>query len=334
MAVYFAPERKSWLDYAAPLVMQLIGSGMERTSQAKAYELAKRTEEEALARRQQEADYNSGKARDIWARVSQPQPLSGPEQALNVAGYTPGAAMPATERTPDFRSNPVDFMGAFQEIAPYLPKEQIQANPLLMNNLNPNMAFQAVDQGDRATAGAFDPATGGFAGQEYMYGTNPTKQHEADARLQGDQLAADAQIRAALINAQGRGGRGQAAQLVTNPDTGTLVYIAPGQEPFDTGIPAMQQQTQSGLTPEQIANMYMSYEKGRSSTYDGAPQPENPIWPFVQPYLSGGQPQAQQMPDAGGNPFAGRLSDDAYRKARALRKSDAEIEAELKRLKR
>jgi hypothetical protein len=34
-----------------------------------------------------------------------------------------------------------------------------------------------------------------------MYGTNPTKQHEADARLQGDQLAADAAVRAARINA-------------------------------------------------------------------------------------------------------------------------------------
>ncbi|MDR0648959.1 MAG: hypothetical protein LBF92_06450 [Synergistaceae bacterium] len=202
MAVYdLRGNGKSWLDYAGPIVMKLISDGMDRTQQAKAYELAKRTEEEAMARRQQERDQNAEKIRAIWGQASQPQPLSGPEQAMNIAGYTPGAAMPEMERTPTFRNSPEAYALAFNQMSPYLPEEQIKANPLLMNNLNPNMTFQAIDQGDRATAGAFDPATGGFAGQEYMYGTNPTKQYEADAKLRGDQLAADAEIRAARINA-------------------------------------------------------------------------------------------------------------------------------------
>jgi hypothetical protein len=266
MTVYFEPQGKSWLDYAMPIVMQLLGSGMERTNQAKQYELQKRTAEEEMARKQQMAEYNANQVRDRWGRVSQPQPLSGLDQALNVAGYTPGAQQPAMERTPTLRTDPTAFVGAFNEIANFLPDEQIKANPQILSNLNAPMTFQQVNQGDRITAGPFDPGSGSFNGQSYDVGVDPSIADTNARNLEAQKIARDAQIRAAQINASRPPAPRAEAQTKLVPmqtDQGIVLLNPYTGEKIPTGLnpPA-----KGGSAADEYLNQLAGMDQGNSSS--------------------------------------------------------------------
>jgi hypothetical protein len=159
----------------------------------------------------------------------------------------------------------------------------------ILGNLNAPMTFQQVNQGDRITAGPFDPGSGSFNGQGYDVGVDPSIADTNAKNLEAQKIARDAQIRAAQIAASSRGG-GAAPQpkydMTVNPKTGTIVYIAPNQPPFDTGIPAQSPQGQQLLAPKDIAGMYESYEKGQSNLMPEERR-ENPWLPILKELLPG-----------------------------------------------
>jgi hypothetical protein len=291
MAVYDM-RGKSWLDYAMPIITQLLGSGMERTNQAKQYELQKRTAEEEMARKQQMADWQSQK----MYGAEKPQPvIPGMEASLPY--------MPPTYREGgilngiDLRGNPNDAYSRIAGASPYMDPEFIKQQGNILGNLNALMTFQQINQGDRITAGPFDPGSGSFNGQSYDVGVDPSIADTNAKNLEAQKIARDAQIRAAQIAASSRGGG--AAQpkydMTVNPKTGTIVYIAPNQPPFDTGIPAQSPQGQQMLTPKDIAGMYEAFERGQGNRLPGEERPENPFFPIVQsllPIIGAGQPVA------------------------------------------
>jgi hypothetical protein len=257
MAVHVVQgNNKSWLDYAGPIVMKLIGDGIDRTQQAKAYELAKRTEEEAMARRQQEAQW---RAEQLYG-VEKSRQLSGPDQALNVAGYTPGGQLPATDETYreggilnglDMRGDRNDAFGRIAAGMQYMDPETAKQMQYMFGSLNPNMEFQTIDQGDRAFAGAFNPANGELSGQEYMYGTNPTKQYEADKTLEGILAQVMGNRDVARINAS-RPYAPKASQIMQGPN-GEILFADPyGQTVTPSGVNGLipKQSGQAGQQPD------------------------------------------------------------------------------------
>ena len=187
MAVYFEPgSGKSWIDYAMPIVAAIIGNGMNRSNQAKEYELAKRTADEEMARERQMAQW---RAEQLYG-TEKTRPLSGGEQAMNVAGYLPGGPAPAMDERYreggvlnglDMRGDPNDAFARMSAGMSYMNPEAVKQIQHIIGNLNPNMSFQSINQGDRVTAGGFDPNSGEFGGQEYGAGIDPSIRYAQNA---------------------------------------------------------------------------------------------------------------------------------------------------------
>jgi hypothetical protein len=298
MTVYFEPQRRGWMDYAMPIVMQILGNGMERSKQAKAYELEKRAADEAMARRQQEADFNASR---LYG-TEKTRPLNGIDQALNVAGYTPGGPLPAMNEAyrdggllngMDMRGNPSDAFARISAGASFMPEEYLKQLGIVMPNLNAPVSAQEYNLGDRKLAGTLDPSTGAQNLQAFDVGLNPDVADTNASGLAAQKIAADAQVRAAQIGAAGRGG-GQAAQrpseLITGAD-GQYYWVDPYSQ---STAPANLPQAPEGMSPTLpiIADLYKGFEEGRGMEMDG--RAVNPWEAMLMPLLN---PQnAQQMP--------------------------------------
>jgi hypothetical protein len=192
MTVYDFRDSKprSWLDYAAPIVMKLIGDGMERTNRAKEYELNKRTAEEEMARKQQLAQWQ---AEQLYG-TEKSRPVSGLEQALGVAGYTPGGQLPAANETYreggilnglDMRGNQDDAIGRLLSATSYMSPEATQQIPQMLGNLNAPITQHEYNLGDRKMIGTHNPSSGEQNLQEYGVGLDPTNQYGYDKTLEG-----------------------------------------------------------------------------------------------------------------------------------------------------
>jgi hypothetical protein len=257
MAITVVPRRPGLGDYIGQALSQLaagyISNMFERDKNAKKYELDKRTADEEMARQQQMAQW---RAEQLYG-AEQSRPLGGAEQALNVAGYTPGGSAPAMDETYreggilngiDMRGNHNDALGRIITAMQFMDPESVKQTPHVMNNLNPDMSFQTVNQGDRITAGGFDHLTGDFNGQEYGVGINPGDQYVSDNALRGIMYGADSATQREAMNQAGQDRRAASRNQLPErtergaPDLKTLMELRKQLLTYDNNpIPGMEE---------------------------------------------------------------------------------------------
>ena len=152
------------MDYAAPVLAVIMGGVIKGNNDVKAKKLD-------YDLRQQEAD--AAQARQQGDRASKLMMLGAqPDENGNVVA----------QALESLRNNPEQAFKSIAQMKSIVP--EINETGML-NNLNPAMSFQAIDQGNKITAGGFDPLKGVYNGQTYDVGVNPTQKLVSDNALAG-----------------------------------------------------------------------------------------------------------------------------------------------------
>jgi hypothetical protein len=228
----------------------------------------------------------------------------------------------------DMRGDPNDAAGRIAAGMQFMDPEAMKQMQYILGSLNPAQSFHAVEQGDRVTAGAFDPLTGAFAGQGYGVGIDPTKQYGYDKTLEGIMAQVAGGERVARINAQPRHSAPQPRWV--QDESGEFVDLTTGRRPGVKGtLPQQPQQPQAapaGLTPQQLVDLYLGFEKNNAPSVLGGPRPENPILPHLKPLLPGGGQAPMPTPTPTGPAQAG-LTQQEIDQLKALGYSDEAIAA-------
>jgi hypothetical protein len=329
MAVYFAPERKKggWEDFLPMVAQQLIGGWIgqmyDRDQKAREYKYGQRTANDEAARQEALKQQESARLQEFMA------------------------------------SNPIDLRNpndAFMKIAAMKMMFPNTYSDEMLKSFNPPMSFQQIQQGDRVTAGPFDPATGGFGGQEYGVNLSPdvARRTQADERVAGIRAGADRYVADRNAEAKMNPDQKNLGQHIQNLLKAREQYIDPYEKtPFpgsESVVAQIDAQIAAAMNFDQQAGA--EPQVGTPPGAGGGPQPpaqtqalpnQESIWgkvfdnalsksvyaPFMAPQ-NGTPAQTTQS----GNPFAGRLDDAVYRNLKAAGRSDAEIEAELTQLGR
>lgn len=199
MAVYFEPQRKNWIDYAAPVLAEIMGGVIEGNNDVKAKKLD-------YDLRQQEAD--AAQARQ-WGNQNNTLMQLGiqPDESGNYV-------IPQAD---SFRGSPEQAFKIAAAIKSIVPGYDTVG---MANNLNPQMTFQSVNQGDKITAGGFNPGTGEFGGKTYDVGINPTEKHVSDNALAGTKYNTDGSIKVAGIHEAGATSRARLQEAGANHRAG------------------------------------------------------------------------------------------------------------------
>ena len=200
MAVYFEPQRRNtWIDYAAPVLSEIIGGAIKGNNDVKAKKLD-------YDLRQQEADATQARQ---WGNQNNTLMQLGiqPDESGNFV-------IPQAE---SFRGNAEQAFKIGAAIKSIVPGYDTVG---MVNNLSPNMTFQSVNQGDKITAGGFNPGTGDFSGQTYDVGINPTEKHVSDNALAGTKYNTDGSIKVAGIHEAGATGRTRMQEAGANRRAG------------------------------------------------------------------------------------------------------------------
>ena len=199
MAVYFEPQRRSWIDYAAPVLSEILGGVIKGNNDVKAKKLD-------YDLRQQEAD--AAQSRQWGDRANKLMMLGAqPDENGNVVA----------QALESLRNNPEQAFKSIAQMKSIVP--EINETGML-NNLNPAMSFQAIDQGNKITAGGFDPLKGVYNGQTYDVGVHPTQKLVSDNALAGTKYNTDGSIKVAGIHEAGATSRARMQEAGANHRAG------------------------------------------------------------------------------------------------------------------
>ena len=267
MAVYFEPQRRGWMDYAAPVLAEIMGGVIKGNNDVKAKKLD-------YDLRQQEAD--AAQARQ-WGNQNNTLMQLGiqPDESGNYV-------IPQAD---SFRGSPEQAFKIAAAIKSVVPGYDTVG---MANNLNPAMSFQAIDQGNKITAGSFDPLKGVYNGQTYDVGVNPTQKLVSDNALKGIKYNTDGSVKVAGIREAGETTRTKmninsrprpekAARIMFDAD-GNIIFVDPyGRNITNSGV-AGQPPVQKGsygtvaLENDEVGVLNKNTGKIEKSGFKGAPK--------------------------------------------------------------
>ena len=325
MAVYFDPQRRGWIDYAAPVLAEIMGGVIKGNNDVR----AKKTE------------YEYGeKAKD----AEQARQWGNQNNTLMQLGIQPDESGNfVIPRADSFRGSPEQafpIIAAIKSTVPGLNEAE------LLKNLIPPKQWQAINQGDKITAGSFDVGTGDYDGQTYDVGKDPTKVYEADKDLEGKKHVTEGNIKIAGIQQAGETTRTRMSINSRPAPSGNWVQDSTGQwvllgrdgRPTPSGVVGLGQKEKGEYVPVPTEGGIVIVNK-RTGEMVKTPFKPVPKDPFGAKMAENLFPSSVPVPQQGnsappsGNPFSGKISDIAYQDLRNSGRSDAEIATELKRLK-
>lgn len=181
MAVYFEPARRSWLDYVAPVVGQLLGGaiqqGFDKNKEIRTAKQAQETADAEQARKWADQDRTSEFMRVLGLDSSDPSNYQ--RDLFTMAMRDPSVA------------------------------QYIQG---IAEQGDPRKTPFALNAGDRTIYGGFNSRTGGVdSQQEAMHGVNPTDALVSNNALAGTKYAADSNVKAEGMRQRGQNYRTGAA---------------------------------------------------------------------------------------------------------------------------
>lgn len=195
--VVFAPERKTWLDYAAPIIQQYLMGAINRTDQANQYKREQMAAQEAQKRQQEQ---------QIWRS----------QQLANILGG--GGQQPGQVQIPGMANNgggglnlrdPNDAFTKIAVASAYMPDEFQKRLGDLLGNFNAPYTSQEFNLGDRKMIGTLNPSTGEQLLQEMGIGLNPdtadtnnAARYVSNNSLRGTLATAGSTIKSAEIRAE------------------------------------------------------------------------------------------------------------------------------------
>jgi hypothetical protein len=235
MAVTVIPRSPQWYDYIAPVAARLLGGFIDN-------------------------QFEKGREKRAYQRQDEAAAAEERRKRANIEAfhnyYGDGAF--------DVRSNPSQFMenvmgSNLWGIDPSVIKTAADAGAA-------PMTFQTVEQGNRKTAGGYDPVTGGFGGTIYDVALSPdtgadagARRYAADRSYDAAIAEANARVKAAGINA-GRG-RPNPSQVIYGPN-GEILFADPYDKTVtDSGVP--------GQPPAARATFDNAYASGVQAALDG-----------------------------------------------------------------
>lgn len=250
MGVYFAPQQHggSWWDYLIPAVMNIMSQNAQRKHEVDmarmGYENERRAREEALAMSQGDMDYRSHRIGEILG-MDTSVPL-------------------------DARGNPNNFFPRVVGSSVYAPQFDYTG---MTRTLFPNMQPAVIDQGNKISAGSFDPGTGKMDLGEYPVTLDPktaatlaAEEHLESLRQRG----ANHRANLALAARQGGGGGGGSNYSLGRVGNGAVLYDRNTGKYTPIGLGGSQQP--QGVDPR-VASGLASLRKTYLSPFDGTIMP-------------------------------------------------------------
>jgi hypothetical protein len=210
MAVYFEPKSPSWMDYAAPVIQNLLGGlvgGMfDRDKQARDLKFQERT-----------------------ATAEESRKRAASEFVLNKLGFGGPGAGPNGTPTLNMRGDPNRSVYELAAISHLVPDADIKA---ILESENPNMSAVETDTGGRKIRASQNPLTGDFLNETtYDKTVDPAKVFEAKSAMEL-QNAAD---RAANYRAGVAADKNGKAQLKQDA-SGKWYWVKPGEKATEAGV--------------------------------------------------------------------------------------------------
>lgn len=252
MGVYFAPQQRggSWWDYLIPAVMNIMSQNAQRKHEVDmarmGYENERRAREEALAMSQGDMDYRSHRIGEIL-------------------GMDTGVPL-------DARGNPNNFFPRVVGSSVYAPQFDYTG---MTRTLFPNMQPAVIDQGNKISAGSFDPGTGKMDLGEYPVTLDPktaatlaAEEHLESLRQRG----ANHRANLALAGRQGGGGGGGSNYSLGRVGNGAILYDRNTGKYTPIGLGGGQQP--QAMDPR-VASGLASLRKTYLSPLDGTIMPES-----------------------------------------------------------
>lgn len=216
MAVYFQ-KGSNWMDYAAPIVGQLLGYQLEKNKLKQANDVAQ----------QQAAQEATLKAQDR-------------ENSINMLRRL--GMLPEEGTSFDMRNNPNAAYGQMATAAYLLGHKFDQGDTV--QNLNAPFTRATTDLGNRANLGLLNPSTGDVVDKELAYGLNPTDKYEADKRMEGIKYESDSELKRESIQQAGANKRSaatssrgaRAKQSLVQDEEGNYVYVSSDGRTIPTNV--------------------------------------------------------------------------------------------------